>query len=263
MLDLKWSGRPHGDRALLGAVVSTGSLCIYSLSNNGNFESHESAAAEGAPLLLSLDWADRLGRADDRIVTTSSAGEVSIWRLANGGLSLETNWTGHDLECWVAAFASDSSDIVYSGADDCVFKSWDLRCGTDTPVAFNRRSHSMGVTTIQASPHRANTLVTGSYDEHVRVWDTRSLARPVSETRTPGGGVWRIKHRPDRDNELLVAAMHSGAFVLRAEDGGAYEVARHYTEHTSLGYGADWHPSRHGLVATCSFYDHSLHLWNV
>lgn len=84
----------------------------------------------------------------------------------------------------------------------------------------------------------------------------------MAELRCTGGGVWRAKHRPTADGEWLVAAMHAGFFHVKADGAGALSVAQHYEAHSSLAYGADWHRGGRA-VATCSFYDHALHLWRA
>ena len=42
-----------------------------------------------------------------------------------------------------------------------------------------RKSHSAGVCCIASSPQQEHCLVTGSYDEHIRFWDTRRITQPV------------------------------------------------------------------------------------
>jgi hypothetical protein len=113
------------------------------------------------------------------------------------------------------------ANVLYSGADDCTFKGWDIRCPaavsttSSTAAAVqhpasstssctasstagavqedlipstevqhstlfsNRRAHGAGVCCISSHPRREHTLVTGSYDECIRLWDVRALARPV------------------------------------------------------------------------------------
>jgi diphthamide biosynthesis protein 7 len=48
---------------------------------------------------------------------------------------------------------------------------------------------------------------------------------------------------------------------------GPYEDIVRFEEHGSLAYGADWSrlPSKGGqsLAASCSFYDHAMHLWRA
>lgn len=85
---------------------------------------------------------------------------------------------------------------------------------------------------------------------------------------------------------MALACMHAGAAVLRVpvpllsssweEEAPAEVVARH-EGHTSMAYGIDWILRGGGdgggeeegdgssmesmLLASCSFYDHALHLW--
>ena len=104
------------------------------------------------------------------------------------------------------------------------------------------------------------------------------------------GGVWRTKFHPDpsRKGDILLACMHGGFTVVHLDggivgdsDGSApewsagqegVEIVRVFEGHESLAYGADWShaPGIEGqggqgesLVATCSFYDHTLHTWKA
>ena len=59
-------------------------------------------------------------------------------------------------------------------------------------------------------------LTGGSYDEHVRRLDTRSLKSEL-DTWHVEGGVWRLG--PGGGNKLLVAAMHDGFKVVDIKEG--------------------------------------------
>lgn len=79
-------------------------------------------------------------------------------------------------------------DVVYSGSDDSSLKGWDLRQPPDTPIFTNRRTHTAGVCCMQSSPAAEHLLVTGSYDESVRVWDLRMLHNPTCSSQVRCGG---------------------------------------------------------------------------
>lgn len=117
-------------------------------------------------------------------------------------------------------------------------------------------------------------------NDRLRLWDRRKALRPVlTQEIDVGGGVWRIKWREptagDAGGErlLALACMHAGAAVLRfgVEDRGvlaAGELVSRHTGHQSMAYGIDWCRPGCGtddnasmLLASCSFYDHALHLW--
>ena len=123
------------------------------------------------------------------------------------------------------------------------------------------------------------------------------MARPLKELSL-GGGVWRIKWHPRRADLIAAACTHGGCCVLDAQStsGWDMELWSCYKEHGSLAYGVDWsrlevpakdrtvgggeNTTKHTLendysqdcsklsendylLASCSFYDHSLHFWTT
>lgn len=80
------------------------------------------------------------------------------------------------------------------------------------------------------------------------------MRRPICNINV-GGGVWRIKWKPNTHDYILVAAMYNGFKILNDK----LIVETCYDEHESIAYGADWSwESGSDIVATCSFYDHKL-----
>lgn len=120
----------------------------------------------------------------------------------------------------------------------------------------------------------------GSYDGCVRLFDTRKPLDPLASSDV-GAGVWRVKWHPSvqRKNDLLTACMHGGFKVVRWSDETAIGhlpatdtnvIAADFQGHESLAYGVDWRTPEpnsnvrnESLVASCSFYDHSLKTWRV
>ncbi|KAI9328763.1 WD40-repeat-containing domain protein [Zopfochytrium polystomum] len=281
ILDLKWLHQPvRQSKALLAAADATGCLTLYLVDQSRRLDQllrHPSTPPPpsdgGAPLCLSLDWSTRVSPSPEpNLVASYSDGHIELLSLAPDAAALTPvlEWHAHDFEAWVAAFDYWRRGVVYTGADDCLFKGWDVRSGVASPM-FRSRKHTAGVCSIQSHPLKEHILGTGSYDEHLLIWDTRNMREPLLDHRTDGGGVWRLKWHPTDPTRLLTASMHSGFHVVQVDfDAPSTRTETVYTDgkHGSLAYGADWSfapappPGGRGrLKGTCSFYDHSFHVW--
>lgn len=186
-------------------------------------------------------------------------------------MAVTDSWHAHDYEPWIAAWDYWNTNIIFSGGDDLKMKGWDARQGFKSPTFVNKRFEG-GVTTIQSHPFVEHLIAVGSYDNTVRLFDTRKPLLPLMQANVDGGA-WRVKWHPDelRKADLLVACMHDGFKIVRfnshdfeGSDTG-YTVTERFDKHESLAYGADWsfagRKQEGSLVASCSFYDHTLHLW--
>ncbi|XP_038150053.1 diphthine methyltransferase [Cyprinodon tularosa] len=248
ILDLKWCHVPVSDRPVLGMVTATGELQLYTLLDDQeggrSLKAMCSSAVGAERLALSLDWSTgRMESSDIRVVCSDSAGCVGVFSLAEGALVALSQWKAHDFEAWITAFSYWNTQLVYSGGDDCKLKGWDLRASPSSP-AFTSKRHSMGVCSIHSSPHLEHILATGSYDEHVLLWDGRNMRQPLGESAV-GGGVWRLKWHPTHQHLLLAACMHNDFHILHCQQtlegrGEACPVVSSYILHNSLAYGADW-----------------------
>jgi len=205
------------------------------------------------------------------LVVSLSSGSLCILGANEGGFSAIDTWHAHDYEPWIAAWDYWDPCVIYSGGDDLKLKGWDTRQGFSQPTFINRRFEA-GVTAIQSNPHMESYFAVGTYNNTVCVFDKRKPLVPVTQADV-GGGAWRVKWHPSvkRKHDLLVACMHDGFKVVRFTadnaglDGGEPEIIKRFDNHTSLAYGVDWSFSDSGgetLIASCSFYDHTLHLWN-
>ncbi|KAF7347828.1 WD-REPEATS-REGION domain-containing protein [Mycena venus] len=271
--DIKWCHRSLSAPPLLGVADSEGYISLFEWKEN-ELKSHSSISCAASDILcLSLDWSNRRhpSTAFGSLVVSLSNGSLCLLNPRESGLSIADTWHAHDFEPWIAAWDYWDSSLIYSGGDDLKLKGWDTRQGFSQATFINKRFDA-GVTTIQSHPHIENQFAVGSYDNTVRLFDKRKPLVPVTQVDV-GGGAWRVKWHPstNRKNDLLVACMHDGFKVVRfAEpqdaglDGG--EVLKRFDSHTSLAYGADWSFADSGdggesLIASCSFYDHSLHVW--
>ncbi|TIA91781.1 hypothetical protein E3P99_00897 [Wallemia hederae] len=250
-LDMKWS------KDLLGIVDAEGMLSIdrYAGGSLAPLLSVDcKAASSSSPsLALSLDW-NNVRREADPVVAVSMSDGRALTVDARTQQTLQ-DWQAHDFETWIAAWDHYSNDTLYTGADDCIFKAWDLRSGVDTPVLSNKRFDG-GVTTITNSPHNHHELAVGSYDESLRLFDKRNLKTPTATIAT-SGGIWRIKYHITNPTALVTASMYGGFDVVDLE---SKAVTFTNSDH-NLGYGVDWNTD--GLIMSASFYDKKGMLWNA
>lgn len=107
-------------------------------------------------------------------------------QAAPAGLTSLATWQAHQLEAWAAAFDHWSPWLIHSGGDDCAYRLWDSRQGFDAPAWQSSKAHGAGVCCASSSPHREHLVCTGSYDDHLRLWDVRLLQRPVVQAEVGG-----------------------------------------------------------------------------
>ncbi|KAB2633340.1 diphthamide biosynthesis protein 7-like protein [Pyrus ussuriensis x Pyrus communis] len=270
IFDIKWN--PVGDSVspLLALADADGYLRIHGLESCSDeaqgFSLREITDEKiSSSMCLFLDW----NPSATSITVGLSNGSVVIASIGESQIETQETWKAHDFEVWTASYDIHQPQLVYSGSDDCKFKCWDLRDGPSKLAFQNTKAHTMGVCCIAKNPYDSNSVVTGSYDEYLRLWDVRSISTPVNETSVClGGGVWRIKFHPFVAGLVLTACMHNGFSIVNINEDKT-EVIETYSKHESLAYGADWHRDKSfhegkrnsTLVATCSFYDRLLRLW--
>ncbi|KAH9944379.1 WD-40 repeat-containing protein [Epithele typhae] len=278
ILDMKWCHRTSHVLPLLAIADSEGHITLHQLEKGtARLTQIQSIACAASDVLcLSLDWSNRRMPADGmgKLVVSLSNGSLSLLSPSAAELVVTDSWHAHDYEPWIAAWNYWDTNVVYSGGDDLQMKGWDIRQGGAQPTFTNKRFDA-GVTTIQSHPFVEHLMAVGSYDNTVRLFDTRKPLVPLTQVDV-GGGAWRVKWHPTpaRKNDLLVACMHDGFKVVRFELIGedpvqplSSEIIKRFNEHTSLAYGVDWSfadaVDDGTLVASASFYDQMLHVWRA
>ena len=259
ILDMKWSQ----SGGLLFTATSTGSIDVFSFSRNDGIKLESSIVLDEELICTSI------GTLSDHfsgsIVASFTTGMLALVDTSSN--LVRSQWKGHDFDAWIIAHDLWNTNVVYSGGDDCKFRAWDLRIAGN-PI-YTSKAHSMGVCSIQSSKLKDYTLLTGSYDEHILVWDTRNRKMPLCDIEA-GGGVWRVKWHPFLENIFLSACMYDGFKIFQTDNFSSFYLTHAYREHASIAYGADWvlHDRNNAgeevessFVATCSFYDHQLNVW--
>ncbi|KAK3258249.1 hypothetical protein CYMTET_32698 [Cymbomonas tetramitiformis] len=214
IFDLKWAPAKEGrsEKALLAQAGTDGNVAIYSVSItvpvsdtivSPDLNTPEQVELESMALIpctteglcTSVDWSQPEQFGGQLLATSTSAREILVVDMdaPGGAVPLLTIEEAHELEVWMVVFDRWHSDLLFSGADDCTFKGWDLRQGCDDPaldVRFsNRKAHGAGVCCIAPSPMSEYVVATGSYDGFVRLWDTRSERRDWQAQKQKWAGI--------------------------------------------------------------------------
>lgn len=179
-----------------------------------------SAHKEEEGLFLALDIDQRLSgdcwSCDTYIVVSTQQGSILLYvHKSSNENELSTVVHNLNLVCsvnnahilmgevvpvWIVSFDPHTRNRLISGGDDCVLKLWNITMNDDgssknvdsskemksTPLSLTLNSavakkHGAGVTSAQWHPIYPHIFATGSYDEYIRIWDCRQLAKPILE----------------------------------------------------------------------------------
>jgi diphthamide biosynthesis protein 7 len=275
ILDLKWTDSQH-----MVSIDSQNVLRFYAYENENNsielldaFKINSDASSSELSVGLTLDYARDPSDGSLRVQTSDTQGFVNIFSVNSSKASMDRRFKAHDYEVWSVLIDKNEPNVVYSGADDCLLKMWDLREPT-SKVAGKCSVFEGGVCSI-IHPQRddrtclgdysSNNLLCGSYDERIYVLDRRNLKSSVKTSKKLDGGVWKMKLNAEK-GLLLCACMHTGVHLV---DLSTLQSELYYDGHglNNLAYGCDWCPNKfqpgRSAIATCSFYNHSLRVWNL
>ncbi|KAL2263310.1 hypothetical protein VTK26DRAFT_7293 [Humicola hyalothermophila] len=314
LLDLRFNPH-HGNDDVCAVVSSTATIALFRLTPDDSqgplkhlrtmdmatMSQGEINPSPGSEILFtSFGWHPL--RADTMAVTTST-GQVYIVRLPSfdGDWSLDPEpLITHSLEAWCVVIApfpalSETDETretdgivcrVYSGGDDSVLRyrtcTWNADSIAAPLPAVQSKGHDAGVTAILPlfeDKDGNGLVVTGSYDEHIRLFSVPRLGKAMNLSESClGGGVWRLKlidmeRTPSRDYywrvRILASCMHAGTRVVELfeTNEGEYriQVLARFEEHKSMNYGSDFLPGwkeKLSVVST-SFYDKLLCLWEL
>ncbi|EJD47777.1 WD40 repeat-like protein [Auricularia subglabra TFB-10046 SS5] len=251
VLDIKWRDR------IAAAATADGTIAFFEHTDRMLARLSDVSTASEGVLCLAVGWST-----EGRLATSQSDGSLCI--VDAQAFSASDSWHACDFEAWTVSWDTFNPHVLFSGGDDCMWKMWDSRDYQSPTFKSNRRD--AGITTFAPSPHTEHLLAVGSYDSTLQLYDIRS-PRTALSTAGVGGGVWRAKWHPSaaRKDDILVACMHDGFKLVRLPGG---DVVQGFDEHLSFAYGADWargpgNDTDKTRVASCSFYDHTLKIWEA
>ncbi|KAL6721243.1 hypothetical protein ACLMJK_000345 [Lecanora helva] len=297
LLDLHFSPK---DPSIFAVATSDGSLCFFSLDidRGGKIEPIRSIQiCDPSILVLSLAYRVPAEGEPSLIAVTMSNGHLAVLSDEQETGDMIT-FPVHSQEAWTVAWSdapnseSEPQGTLYSGGDDSALYKYSA--GFPVPALDEKVSikhyqqlsrdvstHWAGVTAIRPTSLQDDEaheiLLTGSYDEYVRVLTLPSPGRKrakVLAERKLDGGVWRLSNIFSHELDLhgttikvLASCMHAGAKVLEIRNQGkdwSIEVLANFTEHESMNYASDVRAREGGRVfVSTSFYDRKLCIWNL
>jgi len=259
IFDLKWDYT--ADIPCFAQACSDGTISYSEIQETSKLSTKSTTqipSNNNTASCLSLSWNTRLSRNSPKLATSLSDGTIHILQKGEDAFEHVSSWKAHEYETWMTTFDPWSPELLYSGADDCLLKGWDLRTPGET---FTNNSHTMGVCCIDFDPFEEHKFVTGSYDEKIRLFDSRSVHKPISELEL-GGGVWRLVYSPHESSKIASACMRNGMKILSIDEGDNISVEECFEGHEGLSYGIDWsHCDSGNILASCSFYNKKLCVW--
>ncbi|KAL7932414.1 hypothetical protein V8C35DRAFT_307001 [Trichoderma chlorosporum] len=314
LLDLRFYQDVPEYQNILAVVSSTGTLAMF------KFDPLRDASAplqhlatsrcddlDDDVLFLQCNWHPIARRVIGVTTSTGLARLLSLddeWKIAR---SIDVN-VENTLEAWCIAFSPINSSShatnqpisVYCGGDDSMLRyttcHWEGEGDQDDPsstldMPFGpitiKGQHDAGVTAILPlslpTQDGGRIVVTGSYDDHLRVFAIHDLHLSHGMKRVQlladanlGGGVWRLKLVDIQTAggstriRILASCMYAGARLVEIVTGGdgqgwACEVLARFEEHKSMNYASDILASPvadgRARVVSTSFYDKLLCLW--
>jgi len=253
ILDMKWRGQ------LLAIATSEGRLELYSRGEDHSINLIK--YGKMSSMALSVSWNDF-----DYVSVSYVDGCLAVYdvnrveEINNMILPIYVVEKAHQSEVWISKFDANNNNIFYSGSDGGELMGWDIRAEPKKPILTNDQ-YNCGVTTIESNQSWNNQIIVGSYDETVKIWDKRHFNQPISQIKF-NDGVWRLRSIEDQPNQLFVASMRDGFYILN-KDEDQLSIEYHYLEHKSLAYGLHCkYQQEKFLIASASFYDNLLSLWS-
>ncbi|KAK0764614.1 hypothetical protein N5P37_002080 [Trichoderma harzianum] len=314
LLDLRFYQDVPEYQNILAVVSSTGTLAMF------KFDPLRDASAplqhlttsrcedlDDDVLFLQCNWHPIARRVIGVTTSTGLARLLQLddeWKIAKSAdVDIQNS-----LEAWCIAFSPTSASShatnqpisAYCGGDDSMLRyttcHWqeegdqdDPSSTLDTPFGSItvKGQHDAGVTAILplslSTQDQGRIVVTGSYDDHLRVFAIHDLHHSYGLKRVQlladanlGGGVWRLKLVDIRTAggstriRILASCMYAGARLVEIVadangQGWPCEILARFEEHKSMNYASDVVPSpaedgKMRVVST-SFYDKLLCLW--
>ncbi len=212
------------------------------------------------------NWSNAIAFSPDSRLLASIGGDAAIklWDTTTGQC-LKT-LSGHQNWGLALAFSPDGRYLASSAADGTV-KLWEVRTGDCLQTLAGHGDWVRSLAFMPSSPRTEfltaldppitvePLLITGSADDTVRVWDSRS-GHCLQTWRTDSGGVWAIAVSPD-GSTLATGSADTTIKLWRLPDGQPiHTLVGHTNVVKSLSFSAD------GSWLASGSEDQTIRLWH-
>lgn len=122
ILDLKWLDSKH-----LITIDSNNSLDLVECGGKTSLKlvNTRQLNPDQESVGLTLDLTKQASTY--KVISSDSTGSIYLTSVDDQTVTVNEERRCHDLEIWSLMIDKADSNIVYSGADDCTFKIWDMR----------------------------------------------------------------------------------------------------------------------------------------
>lgn len=186
----------------------------------------------------------------------------------------------HEYGLWSCLILDEN--LYMTGSEDSLLKLWDARENSSKAVKTNKE-HNASVNCIykENTEDSGNVLITGSYDENVRLIDLRQFGQLVDRQKLDCS-IWDINQTKYNNHNLkLIACIYEGFNIfdfkkkldmhLDFKNVLSLKVGQNYIKeeesiplHNSIVYGVD--SKKYGkdlYIVSCSFYDNLILFWKL
>nr|CAD2200610.1 unnamed protein product [Meloidogyne enterolobii] len=201
---------------------------------------------------------------NDRILSTNTQGQIFLVNVEDGSFvsncGHKSKYGLEECEVWCCSWINGQT--FATGAEDGILKIWDLRCSFSSREQ-QKIEHSAGVTSL----YKLNDdyqIMSGSYDDNLRLFDWRNLNKPLSTLKL-NGGIWEVS--PIENNYFILACMYGGASIIQKSTNSTLKLvhSRQSNNPTDLCYSAKAIPIKENeedeinlKIFTCFFNDYSV-----
>ena len=272
ILDIKFSK----NNSLIFTANSDYSYTIFNLNNNSQNKIYlDNDNINEEKKKITNDVIEKNSK-EEKIYLGANDGNIFIEDLQTSKNILKIP-NAHEYGIW-SIYLLDEGNIFLSGGEDAQIKIWDIRCeGGKTDyknINKNNKTYQSSINFIDKlkCDSTNNTLITGSYDEKMVLFDIRNFHKELKSIKTEHS-IWDMKQSIINDkNLLLMASIYEGFNIWEIELNNDYNM-KHILRlpvtknkdifHGTIVYGVDIKSNKNDIdILSCSFYDNLMMYWN-